>query len=722
MKKNTMLITALLLSVSVSVSKADEGMWIPLLIEKMNIQHMQENGFKLNAEDIYSINQASMKDAVMIFGGGCTGELISDKGLLITNHHCGRRRIQQHSSVEHDYLTDGFWAMSLKEELTNPGLTVTFLKWMEDVTSKTMEGINPGMTEREREIKIAENILEIENEAIEGTHYSANVEPFFAGNQYFIFVEETFLDVRLVGAPPSAIGNFGGDTDNWMWPRHTGDFSLFRIYAGPDNLPAVYSPENTPYKPAEFFPVSLKGVNPGDFTMVFGYPGSTYEYVHSSHLKMLSQEVNPRLIQIRDKKLEIIKADMETSPEIRIQYTAKAASLSNSWKRWIGEMRGLEKLNALEKKIEFEKGFQDWAIQDPEQKEIYGTLLSDYEKLYSQYSGYYLARSYMNEVFFRSGAELVAFSGRFNDLFEMLDSEDSLEEINQLAGYLKRDVESFFRDYNQSTDEKLFKVLMEMYEQNMDKEFQPSVYINIHSKYNNDFEKYTTSVYNKTVFTRKEELLNFLDSPKTSTARKLMNDPIFLIYQSANRLYVDKVLPEYNRMRTEFSKLDRLYMAGRMKYQPDKVFYSDANSTLRLSYGKVEGYQSRDAVIYKHYTTLEGVIQKDNPEIYDYDVPDQLKKLYKTKDYGRFAEDGQLHVCFIATNHTTGGNSGSPVLNAEGHLIGINFDRAWEGVMSDLMFNPDQCRNISLDIRYALFIIDKFAGAGYLLEEMTIVE
>ncbi len=722
MKKIVILMSGLLISASLFITKADEGMWIPLLIEKMNIQQMQENGFKLSAEDIYSINQASMKDAVMIFGGGCTGELISDKGLLITNHHCGRRRIQQHSSIEHDYLTNGFWAMTLNEELTNPGLTVTFLKWMEDVTGKTMEGINPGMTEKDRETRIAENIIEIENEAIKGTHYSAHVEPFFAGNQYFIFVEESFLDVRLVGAPPSAIGNFGGDTDNWMWPRHTGDFSLFRIYAGPDNLPAVYSPENTPYKPAKFFPVSLKGVKPGDFTMVFGYPGSTYEYVHSAHLKMLSREVNPKLIEIRNRKLEIIKADMKTSPEIRIQYTAKAASLSNSWKRWIGEMNGLKKMNALEKKIEFEKGFQDWVNSDTERKEIYGSLLSDYEKLYAKYSGYYLARTYMNEVFFRSGAELVAFSGRFNDLFEKLEAGDAQEEITLLSSSLKSSVESFFRDYNQSTDEKLFKLLMEMYKQNMDNKFLPSVYINIHSRYHNDYEKYTSLVYRKTKFTDKEDLLDFLDSPKLSSARKLMKDPVFQIYQSANRMYVDKVLPEYKRLRTEFGKLDRLYMAGRMEYQPDKVFYSDANSTLRLSYGKVEGYKARDAVLYKHYTSLAGVIQKDNPEIYDYDVPDKLKQLYQEGDYGKFAENGELHICFIATNHTTGGNSGSPVLNAEGHLIGINFDRAWEGVMSDLMFNPDQCRNISLDIRYALFIIDKFAGAGYLLEEMEIVE
>ena len=722
MKKITMLIVVILISAFVFNTKADEGMWIPLLIEKMNIQHMQENGFKLSAEDIYSVNQASMKDAVMIFGRGCTGELISDKGLLITNHHCGYRRIQQHSTVEHDYLTNGFWAMSLKEELPNPGLTVTFLKWMKDVSNQVSEGVTENMSEKEREEVTEKNIDKLIEEAIEGTHYTAHIESFFRGNQFYIFVEEKFKDVRLVGAPPSSIGKFGGDTDNWMWPRHTGDFSLFRIYADKDNKPAEYSEDNKPFVPAKYFPISLKGTNPDDFTFVFGYPGSTYEYVPSYHLTMLTEDIYPKLISVRDKKLEIMSHDMADDPKVRIQYSAKNASVSNSWKRWIGEINGLEKLDAINKKQMFEANFQAWSDSDSGRKEKYGSLLSDYQKLYEDYAKYRLAKDYISEVFIRTGAELVAFSGRFEELITKVEDKAPESEIQELADNLVSQTASFFNDYNKSTDYKLFIALLKMFGDNIESEFQPSIFINIHSKYHDNYEKYAKDVYKKTIFNNQQKLSELLKSPGKADIRKIANDPIFNIYRSVFDLYTQKVLPEYERFTRDMNKLNRIYMVAQMEFQKDKVFYPDANFTLRLSYGKVKGYVPRDGVYYKHYTTLSGIMEKDNPEIYDYDVPDKLKDLYKARDYGRFAESEEMHVCFIATNHTTGGNSGSPVLNAEGHLIGINFDRAWEGVMSDLMFNPDQCRNISLDIRYALFIIDKFAGAGYLLDEMEIIE
>ncbi len=721
MRKIVVIIMIIQLGSPVFMARADEGMWIPMLVDKLNIRDMQEKGFKLTAEDIYSVNKASMKDAVMIFGRGCTGELISGRGLLITNHHCGLGNIQQHSTLEHDYLRKGFWAMSAGEELTNPGLTVRFLKWMEDVSIKVTDGVNDNMTGKDRKELIHRNIDKIIEEAIKGTHFSAHVEPFFAGNQYFLFVEETFPDVRLVGAPPFSIGSFGGDTDNWMWPRHGGDFSLFRIYAGKDNLPAEYSAENVPYKPAAFFPVSLKGYEPGDFTMVFGYPGSTASYVHSSHIKMLTNYVYPALIEIRGKKLEIIKADMELSPEIRIQYATKAARLSNSWKRWRGEIRGLEKLNAIDKKMEFEKGFGEWVEMEAGRKVKYGKLLEDFERLYEEYSEYYLARYYSNEVFSGGGAELVYFSGRFKKLFRLLETATE-EEITIEAAGLKSAVESFFRNYNQPTDEKLFALLMEMFDKTIDKSFHPSFYIDMHSKYKDDFNKYTGDVYKKTRYTDKAGLMAFLDNPGLSGAKKLINDPVYEINQSAGLLYNTKILPEYKRLGDELAKLNRLYMAAMMEYEKDRCFYPDANFTLRLSYGKVSAYKARDAVFYKHYSSLRGVIEKLDPEIYDYDVPEKLIQLYEEKDYGRYGSNDILHVNFIATNHTTGGNSGSPVLNAEGQLIGVNFDRVWEGVMSDIMFNPGQCRNISLDIRYALFIIDKFAGAGYLLDEMEIVE
>jgi len=700
----------------------DEGMWIPMLIEKLNIQEMQEKGFNLTAEDIYSVNKASMKDAVMIFGGGCTAELISSEGLLITNHHCGYRSIQKHSTVEHDYLTNGFWAMSPKEELPNPGLKVTFLKWMEDVTLKSLEGVNNGMSGKERKDKISENNRKIVAAAIKNKHFSAHVEPFFAGNQYFLFVEEIFRDIRFVGAPPSSIGKFGGDTDNWMWPRHTGDFSLFRIYASKDNKPAKFSQDNVPYKPAKFFSISLKGVHPDDFTLVLGYPGSTYEYVPSYHIKMLTQEVYPKLIDIRDKKLEVMNADMLSDPGVRIQYSAKYASVSNSWKRWIGEINGLDKLDALAKKQAFEKGFQKWIESDPARKEKYGTLFLRYRKVYKDFGKYRLARDYINEIFIRNGAELVSFSAKFANLIELVENGANSEVISGIAGQLKNSTKGFFKDYNQATDKKLFIALMKKCGENMSSEFQPSVFINIHSKYKDDYVKYMESVYKKTNFTNEDYLLEILNNPTKARLKKLKNDPIFKIFESADDMMNGKINPEYSRLSMELKTLDREYMAAQMEYQKNKIFYSDANFTLRLSYGNVKGYNPRDAVFFKHYTTIKGIIEKDNPQIYDYDVPDKLKELYKSGDFGRYAENGELHVCFIATNHTTGGNSGSPVLNADGQLVGINFDRAWEGVMSDLMFNPDQCRNISLDIRYVLFLIDKFAGAGYLLDEMDLVE
>lgn len=700
----------------------DEGMWIPMLIEKLNIQEMQEKGFNLTAEDIYSVNKASMKDAVMIFGGGCTAELISSEGLLITNHHCGYRSIQKHSTVEHDYLTNGFWAMSPAEELPNPGLKVTFLKWMEDVTLKSLEGVNNGMSGKERKDKISENNRKIVAAAIKNKHFSAHVEPFFAGNQYFLFVEEVFRDIRFVGAPPSSIGKFGGDTDNWMWPRHTGDFSLFRIYANKDNKPAKFSQDNVPYKPAKFFPISLKGVHSDDFTMVLGYPGSTYEYVPSYHIKMLTQEVYPKLIDIRDKKLEVMNADMLSDPEVRIQYSAKYASVSNSWKRWIGEINGLDKLDALAKKQAFEKGFQEWVESDPARKEKYGTLFSHYRRVYKDFGKYRLARDYINEIFIRNGAELVSFSAKFANLIELVENGANSEVISGVASQLKNSTKGFFKDYNQATDKKLFVALMKKCGENMSSEFQPSVFINIHSKYKDDYVKYMESIYKKTNFTNEDYLLDILNNPTKARLKKLKNDPVFKVFESADDMMDGKINPEYSRLSMELKTLNREYMAAQMEYQKNKIFYSDANFTLRLSYGNVKGYNPRDAVFFKHYTTIKGIIEKDNPQIYDYDVPDKLKELYKSGDFGRYAENGELHVCFIATNHTTGGNSGSPVLNADGQLVGINFDRAWEGVMSDLMFNPDQCRNISLDIRYVLFLIDKFAGAGYLLNEMDIVE
>ncbi|MBK3519885.1 S46 family peptidase [uncultured Carboxylicivirga sp.] len=703
-----------------TMAKADEGMWIPMLLKKYNIEQMQKMGFKLTAEDVYSVNEACLKDAVVIFGRGCTGELISDKGLIVTNHHCGYGQIQYHSSVENDYLTDGFWAMSSEEELVNPGLTVTFLKRMEDVTERVLEGTSDDMKAEERTKLINENIAAIKKEAIKDTHYEAVLKPFFHGNQYFLFVNEIFKDVRLVGAPPSAIGKFGGDTDNWMWPRHTGDFSMFRIYADKDNKPAEYSKDNVPYKPAEHFSVSLKGVNEGDFTMVFGYPGSTYQYVPSYHLEMLTETVNPKLIDVRTEKLAIMNRYQEADPAVRIKYAAKNARISNSWKRWIGENRGLEILDAINKKQQFEADFTKWAnAQAPE----YAELLSKYKTVYKDYTNYNLTYGYYREMIRSNGMEIAYLASQMEALKALYEAEELNEEAaSKVKQKMNERVELFFKDYYKPLDKELSAKLLGMYATNIDAAFQPDVYALINGKYKGNISKYVDYLYAKSIFDDKEAVLAFISDFSVKSIKKLEKDPAFVLNKSFVEVYDDKVYPQIKKYRTNLAELNKAYMAAQMKFESDKVFYPDANFTLRVSYGQVKGYTARDAVYYKHFTTLEGIMEKDNPDIYDYRVPAKLKELYENKDYGRYEVDGTVPVCFVATNHTTGGNSGSPVLNAEGHLIGINFDRAWEGVMSDLMFNPEQCRNISLDMRYVLFIVDKMAGAGYLLDEMTIVE
>jgi len=701
-------------------ARADEGMWIPMLLKKYNIEQMQDLGFKLSAEDVYSVNEACLKDAVVIFGRGCTGELISDKGLIVTNHHCGYGQIQYHSSVENDYLTNGFWAMSQEEELVNPNLSVTFLKRMDDVTAQVLEGVEEKMTAEERNKVIKKNIKNIKAAAVKDTHYKAVLKPFFSGNQYFLFINEVFTDVRLVGAPPSAIGKFGGDTDNWMWPRHTGDFSMFRIYADKDNKPAEYSSDNVPYTPAQHFPVSLKGVNEGDFTMVFGYPGSTYQYVPSYHLKMLTETVNPKLIDVRTEKLAIMNRFQEADPAVRIKYAAKNARISNSWKRWIGENRGLEILDAISKKQSFEADFNVWAKANaPEHNE----LLAKYKKVYTAYTNYNLTYGYYREMIRSNGMEIAALAGQMEALKALYEGEEVDESA--IAKAKKKLIERsklFFKDYYRPLDKEISAKLLSMYAENIDAAFQPDVYLTINGKYKGNVQKYVDDLYAKSIFDDEDAVIAFINDFSVKSIKKFVKDPAFILNKSFVEVYTNKVYPQLKKYKMELADLDKAYMAAQMKFKSDKVFYPDANFTLRVSYGQVKGYDARDAVEYKHFTTLEGIMEKDNPDIYDYRVPAKLKELYKNKDYGRYEVDGTVPVCFVATNHTTGGNSGSPVLNADGHLIGINFDRAWEGVMSDLMFNPEQCRNISLDMRYVLFIVDKMAGAGYLLEEMTIVE
>lgn len=696
---------------------AKEGMWIPILLEKYNLAEMQSMGFKLTAQDIYDVNQASMKDAVVIFGGGCTGELISPDGLLITNHHCGYGQIQKHSSIEHDYLTNGFWAMNRGEELPNPGLSVRFLEYMEDVTDKLMEGVE-GLSEVEKTKKMDANSAEIRKKASADGKFVAQVKPLFYGNQYFLYVYKIYTDVRLVGAPPSAIGKFGGDTDNWMWPRHTGDFSLFRVYANNDNEPAAYSPDNVPFKPKKYFPVSMKGIQPGDFTMVFGYPGSTMQYIPSQEVDLILNQRDPDKVAIRDVKLDIIGADMEADPKVRIQYAAKYAGISNSWKKWQGEMKGLNRLDAVNKKLDFEAAFEAWAKENGTWESMYQPVFENFDLLYQRYKTYVKAADYYGEIVFR-GPEIFQLAGQFDRIFTAIEKSDTL--INRYAKESTLNfLSAFAKDFNPATDEKLFAELLPMLVRGIDPQFLPEGFAEKLQKigYDNLMEK----IYHKSVLADTSKLQSLLQNASDKRLLKLKKDPLIALFNQLKSKYHNDILPVVEHTSDEITANMKTYMAGIMEMKKGLPLYADANMTLRVAYGKVEGYAPVDGVQYRYYTTLSGIMEKDNPAIYDYDVPERLKELYRDKDFGRYEVNGDVPVCFTASNHTTGGNSGSPVVNAEGQLIGVNFDRGWEGTMSDIMYDPDQCRNIAIDIRYALFLIDKFAGAGYLLDEMEIVE
>ncbi len=719
--KRILLIISFVSIISAGFLKADEGMWIPMLLKDYNIEDMKAKGWKLSADDIYSINQSSLKDAIIIFGRGCTGEIVSKDGLLFTNHHCGFGAIQSHSSVDQDYLTDGFWAKSREEELPNDGLTATFLVSMEEVTQKVLKGIKDDTPLDKREEIISENIKKIKEEAVKGTHYKAVVKPFYYGNQYYLFINEVFTDVRLVGAPPSAIGKFGGDTDNWMWPRHTGDFSVFRIYADKDNKPAAYSSDNVPYKPKRHLKISTKGVKEGDFTLIFGYPGSTREYLTSHAVKNITQISNPHKIDLRTKRLEIMNKHQGQSTEVRIKYASKNSRTSNSWKRWKGEIRGLKRLDAISKKETLEAKFKEWINKDSKRIGKYGSLFNSFDDLYGQLETYTIPKDYGREA--ALAIEIVKFSSRFRSLINLVESDTAKQEgINKKIKKVASGMAKFYKDYYVPIDKEIFVSMLEMYRENVPEAYHFDAISKVDTEYDGSISKYADFIYSNSIFTNEQKLMLLLNSKDAKEIVKLKDDPAYKLYLSIRSVYYEKVLPEYKRLNAEITKLYSLYMSGLMEMEKDKVFFPDANFTLRIAYGNVATYYPRDGVKYDFYTTLDGIMEKDNPEIYDYNIPQKLRDLYAAKDYGQYAENGKVHVAFIATNHTTGGKSGSPGLDGEGNLIGINFDRCWEGTMSDIMFDPDQCRNIMLDIRYTLFIIDKLAGANHLIDELDIVK
>jgi len=697
--------------------KADEGMWLPALIEKLNIEQMKKEGLSLDAEDIYSINQSSLKDAVVALDrGSCTAELVSAEGLLLTNHHCGFDEIQEHSSVDHDYLKNGFWAKTKEEELSNPGKSATFLIRFEDVSDKILPEVNEQMSSDERSKKVREIASKIEKEAVGDTHYDARVQGLYNENRYYLFVTETFRDIRLVGAPPQSMGKFGGDTDNWMWPRHTADFSMFRIYCGKDGKPAAYSTENVPYKPKHHLPISLKGYKMDDFAMVLGYPGTTNRYKTSYGIEYTMNVTNPIRIKVRAEKQRVMEDFMSTSRKARIMYSSKYAESSNYYKYSIGQNEGLKKLNVLEKKRQLEDRFTQWVDADQQRKAKYGEALALISGAYKETTDE-VASEYMIETMIR-GPEIFYFAYRTRPLYEALKADKNSEKVSLASQRVKGGLDEFFKDYDSETDQKLSAALFRIYQENVDPQYYPPFFKTVKAKYGNDFEKYTKELYAKSIFGSQDRLVKFFETPK---AKVLEKDPLFQVSLEIFRML--GVINDQTSKTTEMlEKGNHLFVGGLMEMEADKLFYPDANSSMRLTYGTVGDYIPRDGVRYSYFTTLKGYLEKEIPGDDEFDVPAKLKELYAAKDYGRYADaDGSLRTCFTTNNDITGGNSGSPVINGKGELIGIAFDGNWEAMSGDIAYEKEIQKCINVDIRFVLWIIDKMAGAQNLIDEMTIV-
>jgi len=703
----------LVLFVAVQMYGQQGGMWIPSLLEGMNEKEMKSLGMKMSAKDIYDVNKSSLKDAVPHFNNGCTSEVISPKGLLLTNHHCGYSQIQYHSTVEKDYLEKGFWAMSLEEELPNPNLVVSFIVKIEDVTSKIIDGVAGLSNEADKQKKIQENISKTVDTFPKETWQENRVRAFYEGNQYLLFVVETFKDVRLVGAPPSSIGKFGSDTDNWVWPRHTGDFALFRIYADKNNRPATYSKDNVPFTPKHFFPVSLDGFKEGDFTMVFGYPGRTQEYLPAVAIEQIVNNLNPAKIEVRDVALKIQDGFMRKDQAIKIKYAAKYASIANYWKKWIGENQGLKKSNAIAIKRKQEADFMKKVKERGLEKE-YGQLLSQFEKYYTDIAPYALSRDYFMEVVMRN-TELLRVGFQLYQLEQLLNLKGE-QAFNDRKRNLLNAMEKSYKDFDKNVDEKVFEQLIALYAQKSPQQFLPEGFVQM------NFGNVTKEIYSRSGLISFEEVQKLLEGSTKEVTEKLENDPGFLLVKSLATAFEEKVAPKYDEINIEINALQRTYMKAILELStPADRIFPDANSTLRITYGKVKGYSPADAVYYHPITYLEGVMEKYIPGDYEFDVPEKLIELFEKKDFGPYAEKGKVPVCFIATNHTTGGNSGSPAIDARGNLIGLNFDRVWEGTMSDIYYDPEICRNIMVDARYILFIIDKYAEAKHLINEMKLI-
>ncbi len=696
--------------------KADEGMWLPFMIDPLLHEKMQEMGLVLTPEQIFSINESSLKDAIVIFGGGCTGEIISEQGLLLTNHHCGYGRIQAHSTPENDILTDGFWAMTRDEELPNPGLSVSFLVNVADVTNEVLDELNDDMNRQQRDAAIRRVSNRLVSEATEDTHYIANVRAMYAGNEFYLFVYERFNDVRMVGVPPSSIGKFGGDTDNWMWPRQTGDFALFRVYTAPDGTPAEYSPENIPLQPRHHLPVSIRGVREGDFTMVLGFPGSTDRYLTSMGINFKLENEFPVRIDIRRKKLDIIEAAMAESDEIRIKYASKQSGISNYWKNFIGMSTALERLNVAETKKELENEFKAWVEEDVSRKQEYGEVMNIFARAYEGYKGFHSHNFIFFEAIF-TGPDLIRTALGYRTLERLLKEKAGPEEIQNEIDRLQASVERIYRNYDKGVDQELWAAMMEVYNRKVPNHLKPDIFNEVQRRFRGDFNRFASEVYRKSVFASAANLENFLAKP---SLRRLQNDWVFRMAVALFENYtgIQEQMMEYDDMLAE---ANRLFIRGLRSMDPDRLFYPDANSTMRFTYGSVGGYHPADAVYYDYVTTTQGVIEKKDPNHHEFVVPEKLVQLIKNRDFGEYGNGETMIVNFIANNDITGGNSGSPVLDGEGNLIGLAFDGNWEAMSGDILFEHETQRCINVDARYILFIIDKFAGAHHLIDEMTII-
>ena len=738
--------------------KADEGMWLPMFVKRLNYVDMQKHGLQLTAEEIYSVNNSSLKDAIVRLGRGfCTGEIISDQGLMLTNHHCGFSVIQENSTVEHNYLDDGFWAMKKSDELP-AGFPVSFLVRMEDVSEKVNAELNEEMSLAERNKAIRAISDSLKKKAIGDSHYTADVRSFYNGNEFYLFVYETFQDVRLVGAPPSSVGKFGGDTDNWMWPRHTGDFTLFRVYADKDNKPAAYSEDNVPYKPRHSLPISIKGVEQGDFSMIFGYPGSTDRYLTSDGINYELEVRQPASVKLRREVLDIYEEGMAKSEKIRIQYASKYAGISNYWKYFIGQQAGLKRLKVYDKKKAQEDALAAWIAKDDNRAKLYDGVVEGFATGYNNMKEANRVRVYLNEAIFR--VEGLAYSFQFSGLKRALDPDGkynlpqdltkeemakmkeekakeakakkmtkeelaemekkSKAQVDQMVARIKSGLDAHFKDYNVDIDRNVFAAMMRAYSNDIPKENQAASFKAMVLKHKGDYNKMATDYYAKSIFTDKAKVTAFLEKP---SAKVIAKDPLYRVMGIVLNHYRKNIRPIIDKENENLLRSKRLFVKGLREMNPDKAYAPDANSTMRFTYGNVMKYDPRDGVKYDYVTTAQGILEKEDASNPEFVVPAKLKTLIQEKDYGQYADkNGNLIVNFIANNDITGGNSGSPMINGKGELIGTAFDGNWEAMSGDIAFEPELQRTIGVDIRYTLFIIEKYAGATNLIEEMNIVK